>query len=421
MGKKIDLAIQLAQKYIETRGVDGAIEDAENVARFGKKIYGGVKNGISGNKTNEIEDEIETDYSYYDDEYVDNAIDDSTWENLCVTIEDYKEEKNYDEALDFLDGYQQILGEYWYQNWKADILISEYRDCLDRPQEQDIRLKNKANQCLKICMKHSDEDTEEATDELKEMFDEAVSYVEEIRERQTLSRLCNPDTLVSDSKIHDIERALQKLESSWEKDGYQGEDGYWFSKMQIYGALLASLIKRPEELNTLTDKQLSNYFAEAKKSAEKNIEFWDETQKEIPEGMYKKLLGQIEDVERLRSSLSDSASQSQTQAPVADNESEQEYLTEVKACLEGDEVISEKERRLLDRLRKSLGISEERAKQLEDSISSLSDEEKDYLEEVKACFEDGEISERERRLLDRIRKSLGISEARAKELENSLK
>jgi hypothetical protein len=97
MGKKIDLAIQLAQKYIETRGVDGAIEDAENVARFGKKIYGGVKNGISGNKTNEIEDEIETDYSYYDDEYVDNAIDDSTWENLCVTIEDYKEEKNYDE------------------------------------------------------------------------------------------------------------------------------------------------------------------------------------------------------------------------------------------------------------------------------------------------------------------------------------
>ena len=47
-------------------------------------------------------------------------------------------------------------------------------------------------------------------------------------------------------------------------------------------------------------------------------------------------------------------------------------------------------------------------------------EEKEYQEELKACLEDGTISDRERRLLDRLRKSLGISEERAKAIENRL-
>ena len=75
---------------------------------------------------------------------------------------------------------------------------------------------------------------------------------------------------------------------------------------------------------------------------------------------------------------------------------------------------------MLDRLRKSLGITEARAKELEASVNSMSDEEKEYQEELKACLEDGTISDRERRLLDRLRKSLGISEERAMAIENRL-
>ena len=45
---------------------------------------------------------------------------------------------------------------------------------------------------------------------------------------------------------------------------------------------------------------------------------------------------------------------------------------------------------------------------------------KEYQEELKACLEDGTISDRERRLLDRLRKSLGISEERAKAIEDGL-
>ena len=98
-----------------------------------------------------------------------------------------------------------------------------------------------------------------------------------------------------------------------------------------------------------------------------------------------------------------------------------EYLEEVKMCLEEDNEISPRERRLLDRLRIKLNISEERAKELEESLKSpqLTKDEQEYLEEYKLCMEeDGEISSKERRLLDRLRDKLGISVERAKELEN---
>ena len=99
--------------------------------------------------------------------------------------------------------------------------------------------------------------------------------------------------------------------------------------------------------------------------------------------------------------------------------SEQEYIEEIKYCLEEDEEISPRERRLLEKLRIKLGITEERAKELEESLlaPALTDDEKEYLEEYKECAADGEITAKDRRLLDKLRKMLGISEERAKELE----
>ena len=105
----------------------------------------------------------------------------------------------------------------------------------------------------------------------------------------------------------------------------------------------------------------------------------------------------------------------------SDNSSaESEYLEEVRACLSEDGEISSSERRLLNRLREKLGISERRAQELEDSLNSsqLTSDEQEYLEEYRACLEEGEISSKERRLLDRLRDKLGIHPSRAKELEN---
>lgn len=105
--------------------------------------------------------------------------------------------------------------------------------------------------------------------------------------------------------------------------------------------------------------------------------------------------------------------------PIDMTGTEKEYLDELKACLEEDGEISSKERRLLNRLRERLGITEERAKELEDSLlePELTEEEQEYLDEYKACIEEGEFSSKEIRLLNRLRMNLGISEERAKELE----
>ena len=109
--------------------------------------------------------------------------------------------------------------------------------------------------------------------------------------------------------------------------------------------------------------------------------------------------------------------------PVDMTDTEKEYLDELKACLEEDGEISSKERRLLNRLRERLGITEERAEMLEASLlePELTEEEQEYLDEYKACIEEGELSSKEIRLLNRLRMSLGITEERAKEIESLIK
>ena len=100
---------------------------------------------------------------------------------------------------------------------------------------------------------------------------------------------------------------------------------------------------------------------------------------------------------------------------------EHEYIEEFKACLsDNNGSISNSQRRLLEKMRKSLGISESRSIELESmcSVPELTDDEKEYLGEYKECLNDGgTITPSERRLLERLRKSLGISEERAKEIE----
>ena len=76
-------------------------------------------------------------------------------------------------------------------------------------------------------------------------------------------------------------------------------------------------------------------------------------------------------------------------------------------------------RRLLDKLRTKLGISSERAGELESSLQpQLTDDEKEYLDEYKAVAVDGIVTDKERRLLEKLRRMLDISEDRASEIEH---
>ena len=103
-----------------------------------------------------------------------------------------------------------------------------------------------------------------------------------------------------------------------------------------------------------------------------------------------------------------------------DTESEQEYLDHLKELLEDDTDITPRERKMLDKIRQNLGISEERAKELEDALRNpqLTKSEQEYLDQLKEILEDDtDITPRERKMLDKIRQSLGIGEERAKQLE----
>lgn len=97
---------------------------------------------------------------------------------------------------------------------------------------------------------------------------------------------------------------------------------------------------------------------------------------------------------------------------------EQKYIDEVKECL-ADGEITRTGRRLLNMHRERLGISESRASELEASIATpqLTDEEKEYLEAYREACEDGQLSDKERRMLNRLRDMLGITEERANEIE----
>lgn len=102
------------------------------------------------------------------------------------------------------------------------------------------------------------------------------------------------------------------------------------------------------------------------------------------------------------------------------SDKEQEYLNEVKETIEDYDEIGPKERKRLEKTRIRLGISESRAAEIEASVSQsqLTDEEKEYLNEVQEVREDyGEIGPKERKYLEKTRIRLGISVERANELE----
>jgi len=99
------------------------------------------------------------------------------------------------------------------------------------------------------------------------------------------------------------------------------------------------------------------------------------------------------------------------------NDQELSYKEEILFMLEDGEIGSS-ERKFLERKRLKLGISEERAKEIEEMCKpQLSKEEIEYLETYREIAEDGEITERKRKMLIREAESLGIGVDRALELE----
>ena len=100
------------------------------------------------------------------------------------------------------------------------------------------------------------------------------------------------------------------------------------------------------------------------------------------------------------------------------SEKEQEYMEMFKEYADAGQ-LSERNLNTLDKYRVLCGISEVRARELEASCSKpqLNEDEQDYLELYKKYAADGEISELDRKMLNKMRDLMGISEERAKVIE----
>ena len=423
MGILTELAKEFAKGYVSERGVQGTMEDAvslmQGVGNVGKKLFG----------SNEEENGSDEYDEYENDEAETNYFDEKTWKKLCDGIEALKEESDYAGALKMLNDYYnrfQVDLDYFYFYLKAGILLAKYDDT-GRSPESDFNCKIEIDKAIKACDKYGDKDDEPLTMELKDKYESTklrVSYWRKMTSlREEVDTLRDPKHIVTTSKVNDVLKAFELVDNFWKKES-TAEDGsvynidfFYLFKARVYNAFLFYLAEDKQELEALSDEQLSDYFAGATDCADKVLAFCELDDKSDEEFLNRRIPEQIEELKQLRCGKKSSMHSSSSASVTSE---EQEYLEEIRACLDNDGEISSRERRLLDRLRKSLGITEARAKELETSVNNMSDDEKEYQEELKACLEDGTISDRERRLLDRLRKSLGISEERAKAIEDRL-
>lgn len=424
MGIITKFAAEFAKGYVSERGVKGTMEDAVNlvqgVGNVGKKLFG------SNGEENESDEYDE----YESDEAETNSFGEKTWNELRDGIESLKEEGNYAGALKMLHDYYrrfQVDLDYFYFYLKAGILLAKYDD-LGRSPESDFSCKTEVDKAIEACEKYGDEDEELLmTIELQDKFESTklkVSYWRKMYSIQDeIDALRDPEHVVTTSKVNDVLKAFKLVDNFWKEES-TAEDGsvynidfFYLFKARIYNAFFFYLAENKQELDALSDEQLSEFFVGATDCADKVLAFSECDDKTDEEFLNGRIPEQIEELKQLRCGKKSSMHSSSSASVTSE---EQEYLEEIRACLDNDGEISSRERRLLDRLRKTLGITEVRAKELEASVNDMSDDEKEYQEELKACLEDGTISDRERRLLDRLRKSLGISEERAKAIEDRL-
>lgn len=98
---------------------------------------------------------------------------------------------------------------------------------------------------------------------------------------------------------------------------------------------------------------------------------------------------------------------------------EDEFLNEVRFCLDNDGIIDSEEQVYLDKVSQKLGLTQTKAQELQNSLISpqLTDNEKEYIETISKQTIDGKIPPSSQRIVERYRKLYEVSSQRAEELE----
>ena len=98
---------------------------------------------------------------------------------------------------------------------------------------------------------------------------------------------------------------------------------------------------------------------------------------------------------------------------------EDEFLNEVRFCLDDDGIIDSEEQGYLDKVSQKLGLPQTKAQELQNSLISpqITDNERKYIEAISELTIDGKIPSSSLRIVERYRKLYEVSSQRAEELE----
>ena len=98
---------------------------------------------------------------------------------------------------------------------------------------------------------------------------------------------------------------------------------------------------------------------------------------------------------------------------------EDEFLNEVRFCLDNDGIIDSEEQVYLDKVSQKLGLTQTKAQELQNSLISpqITDNERKYIEAISELTIDGKIPSSSQRIVERYRKLYEVSSQRAEELE----
>jgi hypothetical protein len=199
------------------------------------------------------------------------------------------------------------------------------------------------------------------------------------------------------------------------------------AKQRLSGNLTNSCIKiSSKDLAVLSTSEINKICGEFKTLIHKGkADIYHEEVKDLKTRDTQEWLIDVEFVPTEQ--LSENHSEMKVEGNINGNEDamkdEKLFYDMLKDCYE-DGKVSEDERNLLTRWGKKMNISLARTNQMEEMVmlnQTFSQQETEYLEEVKYCMEDGTISDDERKMLNRFRQKLNIPEERASYLESTVK
>lgn len=457
-----EFAKGFGQGYLEQRGIDGTIEDIGSLAKGVKNFFNdGDSSNEEGNALNEGFNEFIQDgyyegainfikqcyqgekkdyiYNYYlgfayrqlgdltkavhmlqqsyntcpigtdDSKTIKEELDGvkeqkkyiDAWEETLKNIQQQTEKKNFTSAINVLNNFYNR-----YDNGNKDFYYWSNLFDIHRAQE-----------CAKEdVFTHTDSNLQFDLNKMRGLANENTYEV--IREKEYSLNMFNYSVKLRKLKIKkEFDIANIEIEKYYSTDPNKNiNESYWSNLIYNYiEALEQNVTVSGSRIQDLTNAKhcLKQYARIVQTEEDLELKELEELEIQDIESKLKELESNQEKTEIKIEKNTSSNDNKGTK-----DHSENEYLEELKMCYEDGE-ITDKERRILDRLRKSLGISEERAKELEAQCNPnmLSKDEMEYAEEVKAVLEDGIITDKERRLLNRLAKSLNISEERAVEIE----